>query len=346
MPLLNLRIAAGALAFFFTKLSLFVSIFCDLARHAEGWKVVIRNLIVLPKALYVSRMINGSNTAHIHAHWGSTTATMAYVLSRATGVPWSMTLHRGDIYANNLLKLKVQSASFVRCISEQGRRILFGILGGEDHSEKIRVIHMGVDLRHSFETRMELRSPYVILTPASLRPVKGHRYLIGAFSILIARGFRNFRAVFCGQGPSRSILQKYIRKQGLSNYVEMAGQVPHGELMKMYEERGVHLVVLPSIRTEAGEHEGVPVSLMEAMSYGVPVISTRTGAIPELLGDGSGVLCDEKNSQQLADAIQELLTNPDRYRRLAENGRLKVEKGFDVIACSRMVLALVERNCW
>jgi glycosyltransferase involved in cell wall biosynthesis len=345
MGLFNPRIAIGALFFVLTKPSVALSVLYDVVRHAESFKVMAKNLLVMPKAFYLSTKIAPEEVGHIHVHWGTTTATIGYILSRVTGVPWSMTLHRGDIHANNLLRLKVRSASFVRCISEQGKDLLSGILGKADHAQKIQVIHMGVDLRHPFETELKSRGPYVIVTPASLLPVKGHRYLIEAYSILLRRGFRNFKAVFCGQGPLEPSLRKYIEENELSDFIEMAGQVPHGKLMKMYEERRVDLIVLPSIKTDDGEHEGIPVSLMEAMSYGVPVISTRTGAIPELLVDRSGILCDERNPAQLADAIQALLSDPDRYQAAASEGRLRVERSFDISASCEQILTLAGIDC-
>ena len=91
---------------------------------------------------------------------------------------------------------------------------------------------------------------------------------------------------------------------GLQGFVELRAAIPNDELLGLYRDNRVDLLVLPSITTPEGEHEGLPTVLVEAMSFGIPVISTNTGGIPELLSDGAGLLVREKSSVALADAIE------------------------------------------
>lgn len=55
--------------------------------------ILLKNLIVLPKSVYVTKLINKLNINHIHVHWDSTTVTMGYIFSSLTSIPWSFTLH-------------------------------------------------------------------------------------------------------------------------------------------------------------------------------------------------------------------------------------------------------------
>jgi len=100
--------------------------------------------------------------------------------------------------------------------------------------------------------------------------------------------------------------------------------------MRIYEKGEVDVVVLPSTDLGDGVHEGIPVSLMEAMSYGIPVISTTTGGIPELLGSEAGLLVPERDPLALAEAIEHLARDPSLCRRLGESGRRKVREEFSV----------------
>ena len=73
--------------------------------------ILAKNILVFPKGLWLAKVARKWRADHIHAHWGLTTATMAMIASEATGIPWSLTLHRGDIAAANLLSLKTDKAA-------------------------------------------------------------------------------------------------------------------------------------------------------------------------------------------------------------------------------------------
>jgi glycosyltransferase involved in cell wall biosynthesis len=107
------------------------------------------------------------------------------------------------------------------------------------------------------------------------------------------------------------------------------GSVSHPELLAGLVEGRWDAVVLPSAPTPEGDQEGVPVSLIEAMAAGVPVVSTRSGSIPELVTEGSGLLVPAADPQALRGAI-ESLRDPELRRRLSRAGRERVEREFDV----------------
>jgi glycosyltransferase involved in cell wall biosynthesis len=83
---------------------------------------------------------------------------------------------------------------------------------------------------------------------------------------------------------------------------------------------------------------------MEAMAYGIPVISTQTGGIPELLEGGAGVLVPQGSSQALADAMTELIQNENIRAKLAQFGRAKVEAKFDLILNTKLLLQLMIKS--
>jgi glycosyltransferase involved in cell wall biosynthesis len=159
--------------------------------------------------------------------------------------------------------------------------------------------------------------------------VKGHKYLIEAVAILKKQGLE-VRLLIAGQGELCSRLQKQVQESRLCDQVRFLGQISHSELLGLYRDGNIGMVVLPSIDLGNGEHEGIPVSLIEAMSYGVPVVSTLTGGIPELLKDGAGLLVPPGDPLALAAAI-ELLIKDSRLRdQLAEAGRKRVMDEYSV----------------
>lgn len=330
LPLINLGMIFYFCRALLTKIALWKILGTIPCCSRTPW-IFIKNLMVLPKGIFVSKMIQKEKITHIHAHWGSTTATMAYIISRITGISWSFTLHRWDIKENNMLKEKVKSAKFIRCISQHGEAELFDIID-DVHKDRIEIIHMGVRLPGILELKEKEANlkKFTITVPANLLEVKGHRYLIEACFILIEQGIKNFQCIFYGEGPLMAELKNLVKEKELTGYIRMPGAISHEKIMQMYCDKETDVVILPSIITNKGEHEGIPVALMEAMAYGIPVISTNTGGTVELLSDGAGMIVEEKNSKKLAGAIKNLMENNNLQKELKELGREKIQNDFDL----------------
>jgi len=328
LPLINLGMIFCFCRALLTNIALWRILGSIACCSRKPW-IFVKNMMVLPKGIFVSKIVREESIRHIHAHWGSTTATMAYIISRITGISWSFTLHRWDIRENNMLKEKVRSANFVRCISKHGKNELLEIIG-EEYKEKMKVIHMGVEIPISIKEFSKDKKIFTIVIPANLLEVKGHKYLIEACSMLVKRGIKNFQCIFYGKGPLRTKLESLIEKKALTNYIRIRGVIPQEKIIEMYKNKEIDLVILPSILTEKGEHEGIPVSLMEAMAYKILVISTNTGGIPELLSGGGEVIVEEKNSKKLADTIKNLMENGNLQRELKELGREKIQNDFNL----------------
>jgi glycosyltransferase involved in cell wall biosynthesis len=287
-------------------------------------RILLKNLAVLPKALWLGSQAERRGVNHIHAHWGATSSTMAMVASRLSGTPWSVTVHRWDIEEDNLLATKARSATFVRAINDIGLRKLGARTNGR--ARETFVLHMGVDLAAGTTTP---RADGRVLAAASLREVKGHVYLLDAVGLLRARGV-DVHLDCVGDGPLRAELERYLDEHDLGEAVSLVPALPHGELLERLAGGEWSAAVLSSVVTPAGEHEGIPVSLLEAMSVGVPAIGTETGGIPALLGDGAGVLVPERDATALADALERVLTDGDLRAELVAAGRRRVEERFDV----------------
>jgi glycosyltransferase involved in cell wall biosynthesis len=206
---------------------------------------------------------------------------------------------------------------------------MFGELHGPAFAEV--VIHMGVDLDVSVSNRsIQCKTPkqFTIACPANLVEVKGHAVLLEAMTLV--EGKLEVVLDLAGDGPLAAFLAHRIEELGLSESVVMAGAVPHGALLASYRRGDYDCVVLPSLDLGDGNHEGIPVSLMEAMALGVPVVSTKTGGIPELLTNGyDGLLVEPGDSEALAGAILALIEDPALRDRLSRAGRETVARGFN-----------------
>jgi len=299
--------------------------------------VAAKNLAVVPKALWLAGIAKEWGAHHIHSHWAGTTATLAMLASAISGVPWSFTAHRWDVVENNLLPEKVRSAHFARFICEDGLRMAQAI--GIGPACNARVLFMGVKLPAVVERSA---GPWpIVICPARLVEVKGHRFLLEAWRILRNRGGHG-ELWLAGDGELRPQLESFTHSLGLQNSVKFLGTLAHQDLLRIYREVPVTAVVLASNDLGSGLHEGIPVALMEAMSYGIPVVATRAGGTPELVKPGTGLLVPPGNASALAEAIHSLFQDRTLVQQLGDSARRHVMETHDIVAVASELARVIE----
>lgn len=190
--------------------------------------------------------------------------------------------------------------------------------------ERTTVHHMGIDPdRFGFRSRTIDDGILRLVSVARLVPKKGLEFAIRAAAQLSAQ----VRYTIVGDGPERARLENLIQQLGAKN-VELSGWKTQAAVADLLHHS--HVLLAPSITTEDGEEEGIPVALMEAMASGLPVISTRHSGIPELVQDRrSGFLVEEKAVRQLAECMHRLLAYPELLDKMGRTGRNIVERDFN-----------------
>lgn len=322
------KVAAGFFLEFLRQPLKSILIIGKVLFNSRNLTIALKNISTIPKGFFSARILKKHKVEHIHSHWASTPSTVACIASYLSGISWSFTAHRWDIAENNLLKEKVKSASFVRSINEGGKNEIESIINDSLLTKKVMVIHMGVNIPELKQIEKKNKKEFIMICPANLVPKKGHEYLIEACRFIADAGI-NFKCLIAGDGPLEHDLKSLVASLKLESHIDFLGRVPHDKLIGMYQNGMVDVVVLPSIETEDGQKEGIPVALMEAMAYGIPVISTNTGGIPELI-DGSGVLLPEKDPDAMAAAIEMLMNDTSFYIKLQKLGQDKVSKEFNL----------------
>lgn len=298
-----------------------------LARSLRGQNrmVLKRNLGSFPKALWLGRFARRWGAEHIHAYWASGAASLAMVAGAASGVPWSFTAHRWDIAQPNALRAKVESARFVRFISQDGFELARPV-AGPTLPEKARLIRMGVPLS---DRPLERTAPppgvaLRLVCTGSLIARKGQRFLLEALGQLRDEGVR-VHVSFAGQGETKPDLEAQARDLNISEQVEFMGNVDHARLLDFYSEGRFDAFTLPSL------HEGISVALIEAMSRGLPVIATDVGGTRELLTDGTGQLIPAEDVSSIVEAVKTLVRDDAGRFRQAQLGRERVMAEYDIV---------------
>jgi len=182
-------------------------------------------------------------------------------------------------------------------------------------------------------------APFVIGTVGRLQDVKDQASLIDAFALLCAArpALRaTMRLAIVGDGPLRASLAQRASQAGVADLVWFPGarnDIP--ELMRSFD-----LFTLSSIA------EGTPVTLLEAMACGLPVVATGVGGIPEVVQEGvSGALVPASNPQALADALAAYVDDPARVAAHGAAAREKIERHYSVAAMVGAYTALYDQLC-
>ncbi len=161
--------------------------------------------------------------------------------------------------------------------------------------------------------------PYV-LAMGRLRIRKGMEILLQALALARDRGHR-LRLIVAGDGERREALRTLGARLGLDASVHWAGRCSRAEAARL--RRRAAVLVVPST------YEGLPLVVLEAMSDGVPVVSTAVSGIPEVVVDGeTGWLVPPERSAALADALIEAMSDPEKARVRGEAGRRRLDQRF------------------
>lgn len=198
---------------------------------------------------------------------------------------------------------------------------------------RICVHRVGIDcaLNEFRERRLDLRAnmPVKLISVGRLVEKKGHAYTLQALAELRReRPDLSVTLDIVGEGELTQSLRREVAALRLDDIVTFHGGLPHGETLALLDEAAVF--VLPSVTAGDGDMEGIPVSLMEAMARGMPVISTYHSGIPELVEDGvSGFLVPERDVAALARAIARTIDSAARWPEIGRAGRRVVESDFN-----------------
>jgi len=284
---------------------------------------------LLYQVLAATTIVNDVERAgitRIHAHLASPPGNVAMFLSALCGIPFSFTGHAADLYREpECMDTKLAAAKGLVCISEYNRRHYCELKPG---LRDMAVIHCGVDPdEFKFRRRRRDDGPLRILAVGRAAEKKGYRHLLDALALLDSRGFA-WTCRIVGDGPLLDDLKRQREELGLAS-LELMGAQQQDVIKELLVAADVF--VLPCVVAADGDIDGIPVSLMEAMAMGCPVVSTRISGIPELIEDGrTGLLADPGDPEGLAAAFERLADDPDLTSELSIAGRDKVERDFNL----------------
>lgn len=273
---------------------------------------------------------------HLHNSPGAFWGTLAQIMS-GTHVPIVRTEHNPylphalpGVY-RALYRHFIKRAKRIICVSEMVRRSY--VESFPTYADRYVTILNGVRVEDfedlpprpeccaDFKLAPEVR---LIGTVGRMTAVKNQRLLIEALYLLRAKGTEAHLAII-GEGELREELAVYAGDLGVSEYVSLVKETRN--ISEFYGALDVFCL--------SSDSEGIPLTLLEAMAAGVPVVSTEVGGIPEVIEDGvNGYLVPPGSPESLAKRVDEILLNPAGGAELAAKARETVRTKF---AAERMV---------
>jgi glycosyltransferase involved in cell wall biosynthesis len=283
-------------------------------------------LVALSLRRLVSDRLTEERYDAVHVHWVVPNAVMVAGLVRAQRTPLVVSLHGSDVFVAERLKAvgvlarrALETAGAITaCSSDLGRRAL----GLGAPAARTTIVPYGVDV-HAFSpqrARADVRSrlgvaedAFLVLALGRLVEKKGFGYLVEA-----AARTGGVRVVIAGEGDLRASLQERIK--ATSAPVTLIGTLDRETMAAALA--GADVVVIPSVVDPAGNVDGLPNTLLEAMASGRPVVATRVAGIPDVLVDDvNGLLVPEKDVDALAAALRRLAREPETRARLGREAR-------------------------
>jgi glycosyltransferase involved in cell wall biosynthesis len=229
-------------------------------------------------------------------------------------------------------KEKMADARFVACVTKPLQQDVLELTGKP--IDQVPLIRMGVDTTvfAPSQQNQTQAGKLTLVTVARLNPSKGIEYALNAITESKRMGYE-ITYLIAGEGPYRQVLEELIDKLDLGGSVRLLGTTPENEVIALLHRSDAF--VLPSI----GLGEAAPVSVMEAMSCGVPVVCSRIGGTPDMISDGvDGFLTPQRDVRALLQAFTTLTDDPILRKTLGENARARAVREFDYVSMAKELL--------
>lgn len=269
----------------------------------SGWKSdrgLLRHIIYFIEACVLNANLKNNPVQHIHAHFGTNSATVVMLCHLLGGPKYSFTVHGPEEFDKPIfigIAEKIRHADFVVAISSFGRSQLYRWVG---HGlwNKIKIVHCGLEKSFYDGETLPVTQNGNFVCVGRLCEQKGQLLLVEAANKLKQEG-RQFHLTLAGDGPMRADIEELIRSNELQKYISITGWISSEQVREKLLDSC--LLILPSFA------EGLPVVIMEAMALERPVITTYIAGIPELVNAMNGWLVPAGSLDDLVYAMRSAL---------------------------------------
>ena len=289
----------------------------------------LRRTIDIDNLPRIVKLIRRNKINIIHTH-GYRSDVIGLVTAKMTKIPIVSTIH-GWTAINLKLKFYERcdriALQFFDCLIPVSDQIQKSLIRSGIDSRKMVRLHNAIDVEFKpFKTKplsslniQKRDGDFLIGTIGRLSPEKNIPNFLQAASFLI-RKYDHLKFLVVGDGAERHKLEDMASDLGLKDKIQFTGFV--NQMDKIYNI--LDLMVISS------STEGIPLVMLEAMKYSIPVVSTKVGGIPEVIQNGiDGILVNPQDSLQLKEAIDDLIKDKNKYAKISRNAQKRVTQDFN-----------------
>lgn len=298
-----------------------------------------RFLTVLPndtadrQAAAVVDALKNRDAKAVHGYFAHQPAEVAWLAAEQLRLPSGFSVHAKDARKISSSELGIRAkraACVVACNSDVATTI-------QKTGARVHLIPHGVDLERFRASRLRPGGTFQILAVGRLVEKKGFHFLIEAVSCMKFP----FQLRIIGEGPEQERLAQMISAYRLSDRVTLCGPRAHDQLPEEYAR--AHVVAVPSIVDKAGDRDGLPNVVLEAMASGRAVVACKAGAIDAAIRDNeTGLLLPAGDPLSLALALTRLAQDLPLRVRLGATAREHVKQHYEMKCCSERFCHLLE----
>lgn len=294
---------------------------------------------------YIESAISGKEYSLIHTHFISD-AAFFHPITKHTNLPKVASAYGYDVsefprryfgLGKRYLAKVFEDYDLVLAMSDDMKNDLIQA-GCPDY--KIMVHYHGINTAMFSNTeRVYDDVPvYNLLSVGTICEKKGQHLVVDALNILVNhKGVKNIRYKITGSGPYENLVRKNVKAYGLSDYVSFYGHINYGQdLVKQYEAADIFMH--PCVTDSHNGKEGIPGVIVEAMSNGLPVITTKHAGIPSIISNyQNGLLLEENNVDQIVSAVIQLTGSSQLRKQLGTTARSYALENLDMHAKARVL---------
>jgi glycosyltransferase involved in cell wall biosynthesis len=261
----------------------------------------------------------------INAHWWLPNGIIAWILNKTCGIPYVVTSHGTDVSMVRKYKFLRPLALKVLRKAKYTNVVSTFVQGIVDETLKLdNVYKRSMPFNSELFSFKPVEQENKIIAFGRLVKRKGFEYLVMGYKDVFDR--HKIPLEIYGEGPEHQNLRNLIDERGLQDAVKLMGRIKENKDVPEVIRRA-RIFVLPSIVDQRLEVEGLGLVILEAMACGVPVISTNSQGITDIIThDQNGYLVPQKDPEALAEAINKLLESPEIRERYIREGLKTVQK--------------------
>lgn len=302
--------------------------------NKNRWLILEVPFFLISEFIKAATIIKREKIDVIHAHWVFPQAFVAVLLKKILRIPVLATAHGGDVFGlkrgifRKIIKFTLRNVDYCTVNSSATLKA-----AETYHKRNFQIIPMGVDIQKfsNVKIRENIRDKYriddiLLIFVGRLTEKKGVKYLIQAMAKVKIR-YPEAKMLIIGHGGLKDDLIHLSKRLNVDESVIWLGAVAN-DLIPNYLA-SADIFIGPSIIAESGDTEGLGVVFLEALAAGCAVVASNVGGISDvIIHEKTGLLVEQKNPDQIVEAIIRLIEDGDLRKRLIENSRQHVEDNF------------------